>query len=125
MIDIFRSGDDSKEDPPVPMPNTEVKLLNVDDTWRVTARESRQLPERALNPTYVGFMMLLEKNIPEQLSWQSMRLLTAGSSVRAGLQEPEFAVKIDAICFDRFLMRFLSIFENFDLTKKQQMHYSV
>ena len=35
------SGDDSKEDPPVPMPNTEVKLLNVDDTWRVTARESR------------------------------------------------------------------------------------
>ena len=39
------SGDDSKEDPPVPMPNTEVKLLNVDDTWRVTARESRKLPE--------------------------------------------------------------------------------
>ena len=35
------SGDDSKEDPPVPMPNTEVKLLNVDGTWRVTARESR------------------------------------------------------------------------------------
>ena len=27
------------------MPNTEVKLLNVDDTWRVTARESRKLPE--------------------------------------------------------------------------------
>ena len=39
------SGDDSKEDPPVPMPNTEVKLLNVDDTWRVTAWESRKLPE--------------------------------------------------------------------------------
>ena len=48
-----------------------------------------------------------------------MRLLTAGSSVRAGLQEPEKAVKIDAICFDRILMRFLSIFEKFDLTKKQ------
>ena len=39
------SGGDSKEVPPVPMPNTEVKLLNVDDTWRVTARESRKLPE--------------------------------------------------------------------------------
>ena len=39
-----KSGDDSKEDPPVPMPNTEVKLLNVDDTWRVTAWESRKLP---------------------------------------------------------------------------------
>ena len=34
-------GGDSKEDPPVPMPNTEVKLLHVDDTWRETARESR------------------------------------------------------------------------------------
>ena len=40
------SGDDSKEEPPVPMPNTEVKLLNVDGTWRVTVRESRKLPER-------------------------------------------------------------------------------
>ena len=40
-----RSGDDSKEEPPVPMPNTEVKLLNVDDTWWVTAWESRKLPE--------------------------------------------------------------------------------
>ena len=39
------SGGDSKEVPPVPMPNTEVKLLNVDDTWRETARESRKLPE--------------------------------------------------------------------------------
>ncbi len=28
------------------MPNTEVKLLNVDDTWRETARESRTLPEQ-------------------------------------------------------------------------------
>ena len=28
------------------MPNTEVKLLNVDDTWWVTAWESRKLPER-------------------------------------------------------------------------------
>ena len=39
------SGDDSKEDPPVPIPNTEVKLLNVDGTWWATARESRKLPE--------------------------------------------------------------------------------
>ncbi len=38
-------GGDSKEAPPVPMPNTEVKLLNDDDTWRETARESSKLPE--------------------------------------------------------------------------------
>ena len=37
-------GDNGKEGPPVPIPNTEVKLFSVDDTWRVTAWESRTLP---------------------------------------------------------------------------------
>ena len=56
MINTQESGDDSKGDPPVPMPNTEVKPLNVDDTWRVTAWESRQLPERIQTQLYVGFV---------------------------------------------------------------------
>ena len=34
-------GDDSKEVTPVPIPNTVVKLLHADDTWWVTARESK------------------------------------------------------------------------------------
>ena len=29
---------------PVPIPNTEVKLIHVDDTWLVTARETRSVP---------------------------------------------------------------------------------
>ena len=29
---------------PVPIPNTEVKLIRVDDTWLVTARETRSVP---------------------------------------------------------------------------------
>ena len=37
----LKSGDDSKEVPPVPIPNTEVKLFYVDDTWWATAWESR------------------------------------------------------------------------------------
>ena len=40
-----KSGGDSKEETPVPMPNTEVKVFSVDDTWWETARESRELPE--------------------------------------------------------------------------------
>ena len=40
------SGGHSKEVPPVPIPNTEVKLLSVEDTWRATARENRTLPEQ-------------------------------------------------------------------------------
>ena len=43
-----RSGGDSEEETPVPMPNTEVKLFNVDGTWRETAWESRKLPEPRL-----------------------------------------------------------------------------
>ena len=50
------SGDDSKEDPPVPIPNTEVKLLNVDGTWWATARESRKLPEHYPNRK-IGIML--------------------------------------------------------------------
>ena len=40
------SGDNSEEDTPVPIPNTEVKLFSADDTWRVTARESRTSPDK-------------------------------------------------------------------------------
>ena len=39
-----RSGDNSEEDPPVPISNTVVKLLSADDTWREAAWESRTLP---------------------------------------------------------------------------------
>ena len=38
------SGDYSEEVTPVPISNTEVKLLCADDTWWATARESRTLP---------------------------------------------------------------------------------
>ncbi len=41
---VFSDGDDSGEDPPVPIPNTEVKLSSVDNTWLVTAWKDRVLP---------------------------------------------------------------------------------
>ena len=34
-------GDNSEEVPPVPIPNTVVKLLSADDTWGVTPWEIR------------------------------------------------------------------------------------
>ena len=40
-----KSGGNGIEEPPVPIPNTEVKLNYVDGTWRATARESRALPD--------------------------------------------------------------------------------
>ena len=36
-----RVGIDCCEGPPVPIPNTEVKLTCADNTWRATAREDR------------------------------------------------------------------------------------
>ena len=32
------------EGPPVPIPNTEVKLIRAENTWRETAREDRSAP---------------------------------------------------------------------------------
>ena len=40
------SGDNGIGDPPVPIPNTEVKPYSADDTKRATAWESRTLPDR-------------------------------------------------------------------------------
>ena len=37
-------GIDYCEGPPVPIPNTEVKLACADDTWLVTARDNKFLP---------------------------------------------------------------------------------
>ena len=39
------SGDNGERDPPVPIPNTEVKPLSADGTWLETARESRSSPD--------------------------------------------------------------------------------
>lgn len=39
-----KSGDNSREDTPVPIPNTEVKLSSAEDTWREAAWEIRTSP---------------------------------------------------------------------------------
>ena len=57
------SGDYSLRDPPVPIPNTEVKPQHADGTWLATARESRSSPD--------SILALVAQ-------WQSIRLLTEG-----------------------------------------------
>ena len=41
MIYYFSVSADSAQDPPVPMPNTEVKLSSAENTWVATPREDR------------------------------------------------------------------------------------
>ena len=49
-------GGYSEKVTPVPIPNTVVKLLRADNTWRVTAREHKSLPE--LIPRAVIILLL-------------------------------------------------------------------
>ena len=45
-----KSGDNDGEDPPVPMPNTVVKLSDADDSQLATARENMSLPDTKRKP---------------------------------------------------------------------------
>ena len=68
------SGDNGERDPPVPIPNTEVKPFSADGTWLETTWESRTLPDsmkKGLTPYGVGSFfipsatfLLVEEHIP-------------------------------------------------------------
>ena len=48
-------GVNDDEGPPVPIPNTEVKLVRADNTWLETAREDRSTPtqkERSIERSF-------------------------------------------------------------------------
>ena len=49
-------GVDDAEGPPVPIPNTEVKLSGAENTWLVTARENREMPtHKSVHPVGWAF----------------------------------------------------------------------
>ena len=55
------SGGYNEKVTPVPIPNTAVKLLSAQDTWLVTARENRSLPDLYQSPvlTSTGLCAIL------------------------------------------------------------------
>ena len=63
------SGDNGERDPPVPIPNTEVKPFSADGTWLETTWESRTLPDsmkKELTPYGVGsFSFHLQRLSPK------------------------------------------------------------
>ena len=49
-------GVDYDEDPPVPIPNTVVKLIRAENTWRAASRENRSMPaQRSFSTTALIF----------------------------------------------------------------------
>ena len=49
-----RVGIDCSEGPPVPNPNTEVKLVGAEDTWLVTAWDNRKTPTQTFLNSSAG-----------------------------------------------------------------------
>ena len=61
------SGDNGERDPPVPIPNTEVKPFSADGTWLETIWESRTLPDsmkKRTHPLRGGFFFHSICNVP-------------------------------------------------------------
>ena len=56
------SGDNSLRDPPVPIPNTEVKPQHADGTWLETARESRSSPDSIFEGCVLGGILQSKPN---------------------------------------------------------------
>ena len=50
METTIKVGVDDAEGPPVPIPNTEVKLSGSENTWLATARENREMPTLYIPP---------------------------------------------------------------------------
>ena len=50
----LKVGVDDAEGPPVPIPNTEVKLSGAENTWLATARENREMPTLIFLHSSVG-----------------------------------------------------------------------
>ena len=54
METTIKVGVDDAEGPPVPIPNTEVKLSGAENTWLATAREDREMPTLIFLHSSVG-----------------------------------------------------------------------
>ena len=72
----WRVGADGGEGPPVPIPNTAVKLISADNTWLEAAREDRQAPTQEKGRVYheSDTLFLYEENHSPS-EWFKRRLM--------------------------------------------------
>ena len=80
-----RVGVDCSEGPPVPIPNTEVKLSGAEDTWLVTAWENREMPTqtRGLREGVV----LLYSSLAQSVEHAAVNRRVVGSSPTGGARK--------------------------------------
>ena len=83
------SGDNGERDPPVPMPNTEVKPFSADGTWLETTWESRTLPDsmkKGLTPYGVGSFFIPSATFLLSGCLQSMCDIVLGAEIERALR---------------------------------------
>ena len=85
LVHLTITGDNGKRDPPVLIPNTEVKPLSADGTWLETARESRTLP-------------VFYSSLAQQVEHAAVNRRVVGSSPTGGATQTE-PLKIQRLCF--------------------------
>ena len=75
METTIKVGVDDAEGPPVPIPNTEVKLSGAENTWLATARENREMPTQSIHPegcialysSIAQSVVRVYRNVPETI----------------------------------------------------------
>ena len=64
------SGGNGEREPPVPIPNTEVKPLSAESTWLETARENRTLPDSKRLRRVISTQSFFVLQFPGRYGWQ-------------------------------------------------------
>ena len=72
------------EDPPVPIPNTVVKLLSADNTWLVTAREYKSVPTQKERSGLDRTRPLLYSSLAQLVEHAAVNRRVVGSSPTGG-----------------------------------------
>ena len=78
------SGGNGEEVPPVPIPNTEVKLFSAENTWLDTAREDRSPPDSIREAEHrLRFPIFLSSSMAEH---SAVNRVVVGSSPTWGAE---------------------------------------
>ena len=79
-----RVGVINAEGPPVPIPNTEVKLCRAEDTWLATARENRYAPTLRRRLDFLTFRQY--SSIAQSVEHLTVNQGVTGSSPVGGVE---------------------------------------
>ena len=71
---VLKTGANGGEVPPVPIPNTEVKLTSVENTWLETAWEDRAVPVQTVRKLVLyGLFDVYSSESKRSLIWAELR----------------------------------------------------